>query len=182
MAIKRGSIVSLMDEDLTGVVTSIKGGQASIKTEDGFEMVFPVSDLVLISEDLNFMDSPEFDLNEKEEGKRKPKQVRKGKEKFQPPMEVDLHIHQLTDKSGMMSNHDMLSLQLDVARQRLEFAIRNRIPKVVFIHGVGEGVLKLELEYLFGRYDNVKFYDANYQKYGLGATEVYIYQNTPTTY
>ena len=47
----------------------------------------------------------------------------------------------------------------------------------VFIHGVGEGVLKLELEYLFSRYDNVKFYDADYQKYGLGATEVYIYQN-----
>jgi hypothetical protein len=47
----------------------------------------------------------------------------------------------------------------------------------VFIHGVGEGVLKLELEYLFGRYNNVKFYDADYKKYGLGATEVYIYQN-----
>ena len=52
-----------------------------------------------------------------------------------------------------------------------------RIQKVVFIHGVGEGVLKLELEYLFKRYDNLKFYDANYQKYGLGATEVYIYQS-----
>jgi hypothetical protein len=48
---------------------------------------------------------------------------------------------------------------------------------VVFIHGVGEGILKIELDYLFGRYNNVKFYDANYQKYGLGATEVYIYQN-----
>jgi dsDNA-specific endonuclease/ATPase MutS2 len=47
---------------------------------------------------------------------------------------------------------------------------------MVFIHGKGEGVLKLELEYLLKRY-NVKFYDANYQKYGLGATEVYIYQN-----
>jgi hypothetical protein len=44
---------------------------------------------------------------------------------------------------------------------------------------VGEGVLKVELEYLFGRYNNVKFYDANYQKYGVGATEVYIFQNVP---
>jgi len=68
-------------------------------------------------------------------------------------------------------------LQLDTARRQLEFAIRKRIQKVVFIHGVGEGVLKTELEYLFGRY-NVKYYDADYQKYGLGATEVYIYQKT----
>ena len=47
----------------------------------------------------------------------------------------------------------------------------------MFIHGVGEGVLKEELHYLFNKYENVKHYDANYQKYGLGATEVYIYQN-----
>ena len=57
------------------------------------------------------------------------------------------------------------------------FAIRNRIQKVVFIHGVGEGVLKLELESLVRRYDNLKYYDADFQKYGRGASEVYIFQN-----
>ncbi|MFY7731354.1 MAG: DNA mismatch repair protein MutS, partial [Flavobacterium sp.] len=31
--------------------------------------------------------------------------------------------------------------------------------------------------YLLGRYEQVTFGDANYQKYGLGATEVYIKQN-----
>jgi len=47
----------------------------------------------------------------------------------------------------------------------------------VFIHGIGEGVLKAELEYLFRRYGNLKYYDADYQKYGRGATEVYIFQS-----
>jgi hypothetical protein len=42
---------------------------------------------------------------------------------------------------------------------------------------VGEGVLKAELDFLLGRYDNLKFQDANYQKYGLGATEVYFIKN-----
>ena len=46
----------------------------------------------------------------------------------------------------------------------------------MFIHGVGEGVLRTELEFLLGRYPNVAFYDAEYAKYGVGATEVYIYQ------
>ena len=93
-------------------------------------------------------------------------------------MEVDLHIHQLVKSSKGMSNYDILNIQLETAKRQLDFAIRKRIQKVVFIHGVGEGILKEELHYLFKRYDNVKFYDADYQKYGLGATEVYIYQNS----
>ena len=71
----------------------------------------------------------------------------------------------------------MLNLQIDTATQRLEHAITNRIPKLVFIHGVGEGVLRMELETLFRRYSEVTFSDASYRKYGAGATEVYIYQN-----
>ena len=91
-------------------------------------------------------------------------------------MEVDLHINQLIDSTRGMDNFDILTIQLDTAKHKLEFAIRNRIRRVVFIHGVGEGVLKTELEYLFNKY-HVDFYDAPYQKYGLGATEVYIFQN-----
>jgi len=70
----------------------------------------------------------------------------------------------------------MLSLQIETAKRKLDYAVSKKISKIVFIHGRGEGVLKKELEFLLGNY-NVKFYDASYQKYGLGATEVYIYQN-----
>ena len=76
-----------------------------------------------------------------------------------------------------MSNYDILTLQTETAKRHIEFAIRNRIPKIVFIHGVGEGILKAELDFLLGRYDGIDFQDANYQKYGLGATEVYFRQN-----
>ena len=118
-------------------------------------------------------------LSEKEKPTKRKQPKTKVKERFEPTMEVDLHVHQLVKSSKGMTNHEILTLQLDTARRQLEFAIKKRIQKVVFIHGVGEGVLKIELEYLFGRYDNLKFYDANYQKYGVGATEVYIYQNSP---
>lgn len=92
-------------------------------------------------------------------------------------MEVDLHINQLVKSAKGMTNHEMLNLQMETAKRQLEFAMRKRIQKIVFIHGVGEGILKEELNFLFGRYENVKYYDADYQKYGLGATEVYIYLN-----
>jgi dsDNA-specific endonuclease/ATPase MutS2 len=59
----------------------------------------------------------------------------------------------------------------------LDFAIAKRISKIVFIHGVGEGVLKSELDFMFGRYENIDFRDGNYQKYGLGATEIFIRQS-----
>lgn len=184
MTFEIGNKVSVLDEDLSGFVKNIIGNNVTIETEDGFDLIFKTHELVVIKNESQlkkdtFLETPVVDiLKEKENSSRNQSVKKKAKERYQPTMEVDLHIHQLTDKSGRMSNHDMLTLQLDTARKQLEFAIRNRIQKMVFIHGIGEGVLRIELEYLFGRYNNVKFYDANYQKYGLGATEVYIYQNT----
>ena len=70
----------------------------------------------------------------------------------------------------------MLNIQLNTAQRQLEFAISKKIQKVVFIHGVGAGVLKEELQYLFKRYDGIRVYEGDYKKYGLGATEVYITQ------
>jgi dsDNA-specific endonuclease/ATPase MutS2 len=52
------------------------------------------------------------------------------------------------------------------------------MPKIVFIHGVGEGVLREELYAVLRRYDNITFYDADYKLYGIGATEIKIFQNS----
>jgi dsDNA-specific endonuclease/ATPase MutS2 len=93
-------------------------------------------------------------------------------------LEVDLHIEKLVPNKRGLSNFEILNIQMETAKRQLNFAMQNRMPKVVFIHGVGEGVLKAELDFLLGRYDNITFQDANYQKYGLGATEVYFKQNT----
>jgi DNA-nicking Smr family endonuclease len=92
-------------------------------------------------------------------------------------MEVDLHIAQLVPSQRGLSNYDMLEIQLDTAKRQLHFAMKKGIQRVVFIHGVGAGVLKQELEYLLKRYDAVSFEDANFQKYGRGATEIYIHQS-----
>lgn len=173
---KKGELVSVIDDDLSGRIIKIEDNVITIETSDGFNLDFEPTELVKIEGQIPVNLSTQ-DILEKEQPKRKIQQKKKTKERYQPTLEVDLHIHHLTDNSSKMSNHDMLTLQLDTARRQLDFAIRKRIQKVVFIHGVGEGVLKMELEYLFGRYNNVKYYDADYQKYGLGATEVYIYQN-----
>ncbi|WP_047545888.1 Smr/MutS family protein [Psychroserpens sp. Hel_I_66] len=180
MKFKVGDSVSVLDENIDGVISKIVDDTLFITTDDGFEMEF-LSSEVIKNKSLTsqiFVDTnASAVIDEKENsGKRRSVKV-KPKERSLPAMEVDLHIHQITTSNKHMDNFEMLNLQLDTARHKLEFAIQKRIQKVVFIHGVGEGVLKAELEYLFGRYDNVKYYAADYQKYGLGATEVYIFQN-----
>lgn len=179
---KIGDTVSVLDEDFSGTILKIKVDIITIETADGFELDFSKNSLIKI-EDQAFESqifsskSTQQVIAEKEASKKRKSNTVKPKERTQPTFEVDLHIHQLTKSSKGMSKHDMLNLQLDTAKRQLEFAMHKRIQKVVFIHGLGEGILKLELQYLFDRYNNVKHYDANYQKYGLGATEVYIYQN-----
>jgi len=179
--IKVGDTVSVLDDAITGKVISVKGEEIVIESEDGFMMKFSPKELVRI--DSEGLINPTFDevhknLQDKEVFKKKPKRpIVKPKKKELPAMEVDLHIHKLVKSTKGMTNYDMVTLQLDTAKRQLDFAIHKRIPRVIFIHGVGQGVLKEELKYLFGRYDNVKIYDADYKKYGLGAMEVYILQN-----
>ena len=179
---QRGDKVAVLDEDLEGKVISVSGSEVEIETTEGFALSFNEADLVKTAASMPDILPPEVDsisevIKEKEASKKRRSVRVKPKERNQPPMEVDLHIGKLVPKTGGLSNYEMLNIQLDTAKRQLEFAMSKRIQKVVFIHGVGEGVLKAELETLFHRYENLKFYDADYQKYGLGATEVYIFQN-----
>lgn len=179
-----GDIVAVLDDVIKGKVLSVSKTKIEIESTDGFTFQFSPNELVVIKEnqfDLSkYSDISNEELFEQSKGavsKKKPIQFKSDlKEDKQPPMEVDLHIHHLTSSTKGMDNYDILNTQMEHAKHKLEFAIKNRIPKIVFIHGRGEGVLKSELEFLFKNY-HVKFYEASYKKYGLGATEVYVYQN-----
>jgi dsDNA-specific endonuclease/ATPase MutS2 len=182
MKFKLNDKVSVLDDDLSGRIIEISEHSITIETTTGFEMSFDASELIKIENNLlntsSFSgQSIEHVLSEKASKKRHQTPKKNTKTRRQPPMEVDLHIHQLVTSTKGMQNHDMLNLQLDTAKHRLDFAMTKGIQRIVFIHGVGEGVLKLELQYLLKRYDGIEFYPADYQKYGHGATEVYIFQN-----
>jgi len=173
-----GDRVAAIDDVISGTVVAVVGTKITVSTKDGFPMDFEDDELVKMDDGITVSS---FDVaqvkKEKETPKRKKSRAPKAKERNQPKIEVDLHIHQLVPNTKHMGNYEMLNLQLETAKRQLLFAMEKRIQKVVFIHGVGEGVLKEELRYLFRKYDNLDYYDADYQKYGLGATEVYIYQN-----
>ncbi len=178
----KGDKVSVLDDAINGIVLSVKDNQILIETEDGFEMTYFVNELIKIHDSSMLSKNSEtFNLNKIKAEKQIPPPRSFTKEKKNkgeiPPPEFDLHIEKLTKNYKGMNNYDILTLQSETAKRHIDFAIRNRIPKIVFIHGVGEGILKAELDFLLGRYENISFRDANYQKYGLGATEVFIRQS-----
>lgn len=173
-----GDRVETIDDDVVGIVTEVAGNQITVETSEGFLLQFHSKELMKRTEGFRVTNAEVAGIKKEKEIPKKPGSLRsRPKDRQMAAMEVDLHIHQLTSNERGMDSHDKLNLQLDTAKRQLEFAISKRIQRVVFIHGVGAGVLKLELQYLFKRYENVKYQDADYQKYGLGATEVYIYQN-----
>ena len=90
-------------------------------------------------------------------------------------LEIDLHIGELLDDVGGMSNSEILNYQLDKFREVMEKYKGKREQKIVFIHGKGDGVLrKALLEELKRKYSNCRYQDASFQEYGFGATMVTI--------
>ncbi len=171
---KIGDRVLVLDDDVAGVISFAKAEFITITTDDGIDLVFHKSELIseasMKIDKVIVKDEPSLRKNKKRNTSRK-------KAKEIPAVEIDLHIHQLVKNERGMDAYDKLNKQLDTAKYQLERAIKNRVPKLIFIHGIGAGVLRAELEYLLNRYDGISYYDADYQKYGRGATEVYIYQN-----
>lgn len=172
-----GCKVLVKDTVVKGVVTKIHQNKVWVLDQDGFEIAYLVEQLIIIeveqSELSKFSDINHQLLQQKATLKEKSKtSLKKSKqEKYGVVMEVDLHIEKLVKSTKGLSNADILIKQIDTAIFKIEYAQKNRIPKMVFIHGVGEGVLKDELYRVLRRYA-VSWTDASYQKYGLGATEI----------
>lgn len=90
--------------------------------------------------------------------------------------EVDLHIEALCDEYATLGNHEKLQIQLDYFARCLEDAIAENYERVIFIHGVGAGILKLELTKILEQYPYLEYFDASIARYGIGATEVIIHK------
>lgn len=85
---------------------------------------------------------------------------------------VDLHIEELVKDHSQMSNAQIISYQLNYFIYEMEQAIVQRLHKITFIHGVGQGVLKNAIREELKKYSGIIFAEAPADKYGYGATEV----------
>jgi hypothetical protein len=138
--------------------------------------------LVLKNEELNMKEAIEK-LSESEIAKvTRQKEAVEKKPKLQSPkkesslLEIDLHIESLVDDYRNLSSGEMLEMQLKHFESSLLEAIQNKVQKIVFIHGVGNGKLKQEIiSRLNKKYPDFQYQDASFKEYGFGATMVYIH-------
>jgi len=164
---KKGDFVAVLDEDIKGTVVSVHGNRITIEDENGFPSYYNTNQLILCKP-LHHLISDKIIIKEIT------KPTKKIKKQKLDLLEIDLHIHQITISNKNWTNHQILQYQINFAKQKMVYAIKNRISKVIFIHGKGKGVLKGELFKMLTQFP-VEIKDASFQKYGLGAIEVFIY-------
>lgn len=87
--------------------------------------------------------------------------------------EVDLHISALRKDYSNLKSGEIISIQKQYFIDALENGIMNHYKEIVFIHGIGNGVLKeILLNILKTDYDDLAVYNAPFNKYGNGAIVV----------
>jgi dsDNA-specific endonuclease/ATPase MutS2 len=91
-----------------------------------------------------------------------------------PGKEVDLHIEKLRDDYQFLNSSEILDIQMNYFRKSLDAAIVHKIPSIIFIHGSGNGTLRIEIHKIISKHAQVKtFMDAHKERFGYGATEVF---------
>ena len=182
---KIGDKVRFLNADGFGVITKIiSNDEVELENEFGFDEVFKVKELVAERKKEDYQtDNLAFNkqVNSKINSDANSKQSADLKRKFKHLDQygnkdrdiIDLHIENLIDSHRGMSNGDILNVQMMHFRRFLNSSINKQHRKIVVIHGVGEGVLRQEIRNDLNQYhSHLEYYDASYQEFGYGATEI----------
>ncbi len=125
--------VSVIDENLSGTVTSVHGNRIVIMDEHGFTHTFDRKQLVLredaFYEQVEFQQKPEL-----------PK--RKSKKHLKEPLVLDLHFEKMTDSPERYESFERLLLQKEKLLETLAWCRKHNLKKLEIIHGIGDGTLQ----------------------------------------
>ena len=138
-------------------------GQIPVLEKEGYLFQIDMQEKSLDIRQLN------RDLNEEKEPAKLQEQFHR------PEKEIDLHIEKLTKNHNLMSNSEMLKLQMEAFEKNLNYAIASGMDEISFIHGIGNGVLRREIHKYLSQLDNIKYFqDSQKSRFGYGATLVRI--------
>lgn len=194
--VKVGDRVKFLNDVGEGVVIKVETSTAIVEDESGFDHEYDLAELLPVGGEVeeeerygnNLPDMSEVlarDISEEKQKKlqeafdikyaneRATNQKRRGE--F---MEVDLHFHELVEDMSGLKDRTKLDIQLNHFERMMRIAAEQRIRKVIFIHGVGQGVLRHQIRSrLEMYYPECSVREANPREYGSGATEVLLGQS-----
>lgn len=178
MQFKVGQLVSFLYEKGTGKIVEISNHRVLVEDEEGFDRWFSQNELVFIHSEKYADDEIVISKEDLEpELSFRVVQERTGVKKPRTVWEVDLHIEELLDSTQGMSNTEILLKQMSEFRSTFMRAKNKNIHKLIVIHGAGEGVLKNEIRSYLAKQDQIEVYDADFLKYGKGATAIEFHPN-----
>ncbi|MEQ8624892.1 MAG: Smr/MutS family protein [Vicingaceae bacterium] len=179
MDLSPGDRVEVIDEALKGEVLSVDNTLVVVCCEDGFEYTYEKSQLLKIGDGgLVEFERKKLELELEQSVELTGEfPIRKLIQLIGKKPVIDLHIEELAPNKNFETLHDILSYQLDYVQQVLATAGVKRIRQLVFVHGVGKGILREQLRALLSsKYPTVEYFDGSYNHFGSGATEVIIHQ------
>lgn len=130
---KIGDHISVIDENLSGVITSVRGEMVVFRDDFGFTHQYHKSKIVERNPDLYQNISIE-----------KKSEISKpiSKKHNRNHLVLDLHFEKLVDHPSDYESFERLFIQKEKLLETLEFCRKNHLKKLEIIHGIGDGVLQ----------------------------------------
>lgn len=130
---KIGDKVSVIDEDLSGTVTSVHGRTIVFADEHGFTHQYPSEKLVKKNASLyeNIRVEKKYEHNKK-----------LSKKHNRNHLVLDLHFERLVDNPLAYESFERLFVQKEKLLETIEFCRKNNLKKLEIIHGLGDGTLQ----------------------------------------
>ena len=185
MNFKIGDKVRFLNSDGHGIITKILDlERVELENNYGFLEKYKISELVperkqedYQTENLAFEQEIKSKLNSEKTNNKNFDLKRKFRDLesygSKERVVLDLHIENLIDSHNGMSNSAILKIQMSHFKSFLNKSIDKKQRKIVVIHGVGEGVLRHEIRKELDIYHPYfEYYDASYDDFGYGATEI----------
>ncbi len=150
---KIGDTVSVIDEDLSGEITSVHGNTVVIRDEFGFTHKIQKSKIVERNASLyENVSNVEKSIHEKSVSKKHNRNHKV----------VDLHFENLVENPKDYESFERLLIQKDALIAAFDFCRENNLKKLEIIHGIGDGVLQnMVHDFLVGQTD-IEFDDHDF--------------------
>jgi hypothetical protein len=140
---------------------------------DGSALIIPVIEECAMQKAVENLDKQQIQNTIREKEKTSKPQENESVSINKETIEVDLHLHELLENDSGMSDHDKLEYQMEIFRKELAAAVKENYRRIVFIHGIGKGSLRMKItNELQSKYKHFRFQDASFKEYGYGATMV----------
>ena len=191
-AIEIGDKVRFLNEVGEGTVTKILSGTLlMVEDQNGFEFQHERGELILIQNReeekagyARVLPSVAEILQQEVSSEQKRAIEKDFKDRYaqvdnrpasNDAVEVDLHMHQIVESQSGLDAGAMLELQLAHFERMLQIGVRQKTKRMVFIHGIGQGVLRHQIWSRIEQfYPDCTCRSADPRRFGNGATEVWI--------